>query len=169
MSDLSAAPRRILVLGYGNPLRGDDGLGWHAARLLEAHPWDPATTVQVHACHQLTPELAALLAAFDLAIFIDARQPAAPPTAVPHPAPVQCVRLEAAEPAAWRLSHHLTPAALLRCARELYGACPAAVVLAVVGADFGYRETLSPGVQAALPLLLAEVQRLAAGDLPTPE
>jgi hydrogenase maturation protease len=162
-------PRRVLALGYGNPLRGDDGLGWHAARLLEAHAWGRDIAMQVHACHQLTPELAALLAGFDLAIFIDARQPAAPPALAPNPAPVQCMRLAAAAPAAWRLSHHLTPAALLACARELYGACPAAVVLSVEGADFGYCETLSPGVQAALPALLDEARRLVAGALPAAE
>jgi hydrogenase maturation protease len=165
MSDTSTPPRRILVLGYGNPVRGDDGLGWHAARLLEAHPWEASITMQVHACHQLTPELAALLPAFDLAIFIDARQPAVPPALAPNPAPVRCVRLAAA-PAAWRMTHHLTPAALLACARELYGACPAAVVLSVEGTDFGYRDTLSPGVEAALPALLAEVERLILGHLP---
>ena len=26
----------VLVVGYGNSLRGDDGVGWHAARLLAA-------------------------------------------------------------------------------------------------------------------------------------
>jgi Ni,Fe-hydrogenase maturation factor len=64
------------------------------------------------------------------------------------------------------MTHHLTPAALLACARELYGACPAAVVLSVEGTDFGYRDTLSPGVEAALPALFAEVERLVAGHLP---
>ena len=30
---------RVLIIGYGNPLRGDDGFGWHAAeRLRETAP-----------------------------------------------------------------------------------------------------------------------------------
>ena len=28
----------VLVVGYGNPLRGDDGAGWHAATRLAADP-----------------------------------------------------------------------------------------------------------------------------------
>jgi hydrogenase maturation protease len=27
-------PGKTLIIGYGNPLRSDDGLGWHASRLL---------------------------------------------------------------------------------------------------------------------------------------
>jgi hydrogenase maturation protease len=162
---LSLAPRHTLVIGYGNPLRGDDGLGWHAARLLEAQQWSPDITVQVHPCHQLTPELAALLAPVDLVIFIDVCQPAASSDPAPVPAPVQCARLDAADVSGvWRMSHHLTPAVLLAWAAELYGACPAAVVLSVPGAEFGYCETLSPGVAAALPVLLDAVRRLIAGD-----
>ena len=65
-----------LIIGYGNPLRSDDGFGWHASRLLAqalagqdvgaplvgALEWAgtrPApTTVEIITCHQLTPELA---------------------------------------------------------------------------------------------------------------
>ena len=32
------ANRGVLVVGYGNSLRGDDGLGWHAALRLAADP-----------------------------------------------------------------------------------------------------------------------------------
>ena len=42
--------RAVLVIGYGNPLRTDDGLGWHAAddwrRTLGWPAWtsSPATS-----------------------------------------------------------------------------------------------------------------------------
>ena len=43
----------VLVVGYGNPLRGDDGFGCHAAALLAADP--RLEEARVLARHQLTP------------------------------------------------------------------------------------------------------------------
>jgi Ni,Fe-hydrogenase maturation factor len=48
----------ILVIGYGNELRGDDAIGQWVARAVAAH--------------QLTPELAEDLAHTDYAVFVDA-------------------------------------------------------------------------------------------------
>jgi hypothetical protein len=46
---------RVLIIGYGNPLRTDDGLGWRAAYRLAASLKD--APVEALAVHQLTPEL----------------------------------------------------------------------------------------------------------------
>ena len=52
----SPKSRKALIIGYGNPLRSDDGFGWHAGRLLaQALAGQEA---EVITCHQLTPELA---------------------------------------------------------------------------------------------------------------
>ena len=55
-----------LVIGYGNSLRGDDGAGPYAARLLQnmndEGGWD------IVACHQLTPELAETISRASLVI-----------------------------------------------------------------------------------------------------
>ena len=62
---------RVLILGCGNPLRGDDGVGWHAAeRLLKRSAELDAT---IKSCHQLTPELAEPVSKAERVIFIDAR------------------------------------------------------------------------------------------------
>lgn len=47
---------RVLVLGYGNPLRSDDGLGWRVA--VELFRANASVDVLVLPCHQLTPDLA---------------------------------------------------------------------------------------------------------------
>ena len=59
----------ILVIGYGNELRGDDGIGPRVAEAIAAahHPG-----VRVVSCFQLVPELAADLAKARLAVFVDA-------------------------------------------------------------------------------------------------
>ena len=65
-----------LIIGYGNPLRGDDGVGPRAAELLVEE--DGVTSpllpdgVQVLVCHQLTIELAPQIAEADRLILIDA-------------------------------------------------------------------------------------------------
>ena len=58
-----------LIVAYGNPLRGDDGVGWQAAILLSRELKDQ---VQVLTRHQLTPELAETLSEASRVIFIDA-------------------------------------------------------------------------------------------------
>ena len=61
---------KVLIVGYGNPLRGDDGVGWRAAERLRGAIRDP--DVEIHALHQLTPEVMEALGRADRAIFIDA-------------------------------------------------------------------------------------------------
>jgi hydrogenase maturation protease len=65
---------RVLIVGYGNPLRGDDGLGWHAAEALRA----ALPEAEILAVHQLTPELAEDASRAELVIFLDAAETGAP-------------------------------------------------------------------------------------------
>ena len=59
----------VLVIGYGNELRRDDGAGPAVARALDSQG-DPR--IVARAVHQLTPELAQELADAKGAIFVDA-------------------------------------------------------------------------------------------------
>ena len=61
---------KVLVVCYGNPLRGDDGVGWIVAEKLQQRSLPDFVFIQTHI--QLTPEQAADLSEADLAIFIDA-------------------------------------------------------------------------------------------------
>lgn len=145
---MASAP---LVIGYGNPLRADDGLGWTAAQRL-AETSLPAAA-RVLAVHQLTPELAEPISRAGLVIFVDAREGDGPGR----------VHWHAVAPGgggALAFSHELHPAALLGLARALYGACPPAIVVSVDGVDFEYGVVLSPAVQAALPEVLDRVRTL---------
>ena len=53
--------RNTLIIGYGNPLRGDDGVGQAVARAFEAEA--AIEGAEVVSCRQLTPELAESFAA----------------------------------------------------------------------------------------------------------
>jgi hydrogenase maturation protease len=151
---------RTLIIGYGNPLRGDDGLGWHAAERLAAVL--PETEAEIMTCRQLTPELAEPISRADLVIFIDAEQtgPAGK---------LSCRRITPGTSPSGALSHHLTPAMLLAWARGLYGTCPEAIVFSVSGQSFDCEEGLSPHVSSALPRLIERVCRLVRPDEVTGE
>lgn len=61
---------RMLIVGYGNRLRSDDGLGVLAAeQLLRA---GPVEGTEILACRQLTPEFAESISQVETVLFIDA-------------------------------------------------------------------------------------------------
>jgi hydrogenase maturation protease len=136
---------QVLVVGVGNPLREDDGVGWRLAAALAQEGAEVCT------CHQLLPELALALSQVDLVLFADAR-------AGEPPGQVLLQALEAGEAPGY--SHHLGAPGLLAWTRTLYGRCPRAWLLSVAGAAFGYREGLSPAVEAALPEALKQARAL---------
>jgi hydrogenase maturation protease len=121
----------VLVIGYGNPLRGDDGIGPVVAGEVGRLN---LPGVRVLAVHQLAPELAADLADSRLAVFVDAATGGEP---------VAAVRLEA-NAAAGVMTHTADPRGLLALARTVYGRSPEAWLVTAAGADFAFRDGLSP-------------------------
>lgn len=167
---------RVLVIGYGNPLRSDDALGWRVAEALsEVAISRPATTdLEIVTCQQLNPELAEPISRAHLAIFVDAAIPAATEQAAGYPgarngdassqvpgAIIEC-DLEPTCQSPQCFSHDLTPSTLLACAGELFGSCPKGKLFSVVGADFGMGESLSAPVAAVIPELVHRIEALLA-------
>jgi hydrogenase maturation protease len=144
------AGMNILVLAYGNPLRCDDGLGWHAARQLSSRL---TADSQVLTCHQLTPELAEDISGADAVFFIDAGRGG-------EPGELTCRPVSPGNEAV-RFSHDCSPEVLLALCRQLYGECPPAFAVSVCGQSFLHGESLSPCVAATLPRLTAVVTEMA--------
>jgi hydrogenase maturation protease len=133
---------RVLLIGYGNVLRGDDALGPMAVERLRHLLTESLQNVELLSCHQLAPELAERLAQCDRAIFVDAE-------ACGEPGTVGVRRLSPAAANVPSLTHHVHPAALLALARELYGRAPEALLVTGAAATFDSRESLSePGYKA---------------------
>ena len=90
----------VLIVGYGNALRTDDGLGWHAAERLAGDPRLAGATVLRR--HQLTPELALDISLADLVVLVDASHGPAAGTFTVTP-----VARAGAPGMSW--THHLSP------------------------------------------------------------
>lgn len=139
----------MLLIGYGNTLRGDDALGPMAIECLR--PLLP--DAECVSCQQLAPELAEQLAECDLAMFVDAACDGEPGT-------VRIVRLTPKPGDAASLTHHVEAAALLELSQALYGRAPEAVLVTGAGAAFGNHEGLSEQAQQALNAICRLVPRL---------
>ena len=144
----------VLIVGYGNPLRSDDGVGWHAARLLATDP--RLDRARVLACHQLAPELAEDLSRASLVVLVDA-------AAEGDPGSVSVRRIGSPPPTPITWSHHLTPETLAGLADALYGAVPPVVLVSVAGASFADGDGLSSAVQQALPEVVEVVVGVVTG------
>jgi hydrogenase maturation protease len=154
----AGATIRLLVIGFGNPLRSDDALGWHVAQELSRTVSPDG--VQVIAAHQLTPDLSEVISRAQHVLFIDASRNG-------EPGSLNCVEVTAA-PSPSRFTHDLSPAAVLKMAAELYGPYPTAHLLTITGESFETGETMSPTVLAAIPALMAEVRNFVE-DIRGPE
>jgi hydrogenase maturation protease len=158
--------RRVLIIGYGNTLRRDDGAGAVAARLLAADPRLAADDVEVQERYQLLPEMALDIVACTLVIFVDADVRGLPGS-------IEILRLEPdaprsdadarAQPGA--SSHHVGGGELVALAAELTGHRPEAVHVGIGIADTELGEGLSPAVEGSLPRLVEVVADLVATHL----
>lgn len=175
---MSGDAERGLVIGVGNRLRGDDGVGPAVADALAG-----LDGVSVLEMTQLTPELATEVAAAPVVVIVDARvgvPPGSVHTArVDAPAgPTHTARVDApagpihgngvdvqtdptdagARPPA--ITHHVTPAQLLRLAGLAFGRVPPAFEVGIGVSSLDGTGGLSAPVAAAVPEAVAVVTSL---------
>jgi hydrogenase maturation protease len=142
----------LLVIGYGNDLRGDDAVGQRVAAAV-AQWWLPG--VRTITAHQLTPELADSLAASAHAIFVDAQAA----EGVPGPIQIQRLEPEAIQPAS---AHSADPRTLLAFAQTIYGRCPQAWWITIPVARFDFGADLSPEAWYGAATALRWIRRCIA-------
>lgn len=139
----------VLLIGYGNPLRSDDGIGWRVTQWFEENVKNPSLEVQTY--HQLTPDLADDIHRVRRVVFIDAREGGEPGT-------IHCEELHPAEIPESAFTHHVTPQTLLAYSQSVYGSAPQAFLITVTGAEFGYGERLSETLESILPQVISTIQ-----------
>ncbi|MEB3256386.1 MAG: hypothetical protein VKJ05_08365 [Synechococcaceae cyanobacterium] len=141
--------RSDLVIGLGNPLRGDDGLGWTLARWARRGQRSRRRglgAVRVRLVPQLTPELALEVAAARRLLLVDAWCRAGP-EAQP--------RLRPLRPGGAELGvtggHGLDPSALLALAALFRPDPPPAWLLLLPAFAFPHGRALSAAARRRLP------------------
>ena len=157
-----------VIIGYGNPLRGDDRAGFSVAEHLHAAGVLPPS-VTILATHQLLPEFAELLSQVDRVIFVDAEPIAPAETITPAPpeSPQITLRSLISKPtdrsaavstviSATTLPsnvdpHRSSPEGLLTLAYALYDRAPAtAWLVGIPAVDFSFGEQLSSVTEAGI-------------------
>jgi hydrogenase maturation protease len=138
--------KRLLVIGYGNPGRADDGLGPALAAGLEALRI-PGLTVESD--YQLSIEHAAMAAGHDVVVFADA-DPLSD-------GPFYLRRVDPA-PGGRFTSHNVSPGEVLHLARTCFNASPEGYLLGMRAAvldrfDEGLSVPAREGLEAALRYL----------------
>lgn len=136
---MSEEPSKVLLIGYGNPGRLDDGLGPALAGEVEKLRI-PGVTVD--ADYQLTVEDAAVVAEHTVVIFADA--------ALDGDGPFYFRELKA-EPELSFSTHSVQPSAVLGMAHKLFGAKTVGYLLGIRGYDFNeFGQALSEQARANL-------------------
>ena len=130
---MSTGDAGALVIGIGNPLRGDDGVAHRVLELLDGGG------VALLAVHQLLPEMAPEIAGLRSVTFVDADLTAAEAT---------LTRMDEARAASPIFGHSFGPAGLVGLSRRLYGFAGAAFVCRVPVKTFEAGWLLSGRAQA---------------------
>ena len=138
----------VLVIGYGNTLRGDDAAGICAAELIaKRHP-----EIECVCMHQLMPELAEQIAECDTVFFLDAEVNVTQPN-------VRLVEptIEADQPR----THFISPESLLRLSQQLYQRLPLKTyIVGIPASQFEFSEELSESTKKAVKESVALVESL---------
>jgi hydrogenase maturation protease len=146
LTHTSRSSQGILLLGCGNPLRGDDSAG---LRVVEAVHSRWTDRIAARLGQQLVPEWASDVAEADVVFIVDASHAKRSGLSLRRVTP----RTDAAP----LDGHVFGPQQLLGLAELVYGKRPEAYVLEVPGTDFEFCEALSAaasaGIESAILLL----------------
>jgi hydrogenase maturation protease len=140
--------RPALVIGYGNPMRSDDGIGWVVAQEISR-----LEGITVMCLHQLTPDLAEDVSKAALVVFIDANTSMAP-------GEWSCDEVHPEAASAGSVTHHTSPARILELARSVYGAELPAYIVNIGCRSLAIGDTVSGEVLAVVPDIVNHVAGL---------
>jgi hydrogenase maturation protease len=162
-------PHRTLVLGLGNPIRGDDGVGWRVVEVLQANLakalGKPSQGFEFDTVAGGGLNLMERLVGYDRAILVDAMQSGK------EPGRVQVFPLEALDnPSVGHLgsTHETNLLTALEIGRRLGAHLPSVGEVMIVAVEsqpvFEFSEELSPPVARAVTEAAQQVMNLLKND-----
>jgi len=155
------AAQRILLLGYGNLDRQDDGIAWHILRRVaenldaqlpavpEQYQYEVSPTITIGFALHLIPEHSEWLSQVERVLFLDAHTGTIPQEICFTPLNARF------EPSPF--THHLTPATCLALCAALYQKVPQGALLSVRGYEFNFSQSLSPAASQLLEPAVKQV------------
>jgi hydrogenase maturation protease len=137
------AMKKILVYGYGNPGRQDDGLGVHCAKKIKT--WAEkqfSGSIDVDMNYQLNIEDAEKISHYDQVIFVDASCENIPAFLLS--------KLEPSEDQLEFTMHAMSPSYVLHLCQTLFGKHPESHLLHIKGYEWAMKEGLTSKAQQNL-------------------
>jgi hydrogenase maturation protease len=140
-----AVQNKILIYGYGNPGRQDDGLG--AAFIQHMEQWlaqNPDADVSLDCNYQLNIEDAEIISTFDTVLFVDASQE-----------DIENFEISMVDPSASRIEfsmHAVSVSFVLDLCRKIFDKAPVAFLLHIKGYKWNFNEKLTSKAQQNLAL-----------------
>ena len=143
---------KILILGFGNLDRADDGVAFYVINVLRRrlglYPLPEDSTgleslggqTDVVFLSQLTPELLEIMASYNRVCFVDAH--------VQEDVGELLCREVRPEEAALTFTHHLSPSMLLALLQAIYQSSIEGYLVSIRGYNFDFHRHLSPRTQA---------------------
>jgi hydrogenase maturation protease len=146
---------KVLVLGLGNPLLGDDGVGWRVVEELGSRVTDPPVELDVHSGGGLS--LMERLVGYDRAILVDAINTGSQPQGT-----IDCFQLQDLPTVAQShlaSAHETTLQNALQLGRTIGASLPKQVRIIAIEAKnvYDFSEELSPEVALAVPIAVEKV------------
>lgn len=139
----------ILLIGYGNELRGDDAVGPRIVAAVAEWQWPEVKCLSVQ---QLLPELAEEVSQARAVIFADA-------VLQTEGQEVCLVPVTPGNPTDCS-AHTITPSAILSLAQSVFGQAPPAWWVLVPAGQFNLGEPLSPVAQRGMEAALEQIRGL---------
>lgn len=145
----------VLVIGYGNTLRSDDGAGQKVVQIIDRWNLPQIRSLFVH---QLTPELAVLLAEVELAFFIDVYC-IAEDTGIKDSS-IQVIRVDGQSTVGEGVGHLSDPQSLLYLTNLVYGQVPSAWWILIPAINFEFGEKMSALTTLGINKAVEEIKNI---------
>ncbi len=147
------ARKKILIYGYGNPGRFDDGLGVRLAEEMEA--WISKNKIDRVDCdtnYQLNIEDAEIISNYDLVLFADASEEDIRDVSISHVSPSDS-KIEFT-------MHAVSPAFVLNLCNQIYEKAPDTWLIHMKGRDWQFKEGLSEVAEKNLSIAIKKTKAI---------
>jgi hydrogenase maturation protease len=142
----------LLVIGYGNSLRHDDGAGPRVAEAIEALNLPGVRTL---VSQQLSPEHAEPVARARRVIFVDAAVDQVDGVKFRQLVPGETTQL---------MAHAADPRTMLALARDVFGHVPEAWWLTIPALKLGFGTDFSPEAEAGVQTAVEKIKRMISAN-----